>query len=89
MKKYKIEYTRDAKKKLSKMDNKVSKRITEWIKKNLDGCENPRLHGLPLKGPLRNYWRYRVGDYRIVADIQDDRIVIMIVNVDKRNDVYD
>ena len=65
MKSYKIEYTRKAKKKLAKMDAKASKRIIEWIKKNLEGCENPRLRGLPLEGDLRNYWRYRVGDYRI------------------------
>lgn len=89
MKKYGVEYTRTAKKKLSKMDAKISKRITDWIKKNLEGCENPRLYGSPLKGSLRNYWRYRVGDYRIIVDIQDNRIVIMIVDVDNRNNIYD
>lgn len=88
MKQYKIEYTRKAKKKLAKMDSQVSKRIIDWINKNLEGCENARLYGHPLEGDLKKYWRYRVGDYRIVADIQDDKIVIMIVNVDKRNDIY-
>ena len=41
-----------------------------------------------MEGELKKYWRYRVGDYRLIADIQDDKILILIVDVDKRNDIY-
>ena len=88
MKSYKVAYKRRAQKFVEKLDKPIQERIKSWVEKNLEGCENPRLRGLPLEGDLRNYWRYRVGDYRIVANIQDERIIIMIVNVDKRNDVY-
>lgn len=88
MKKYTVELSLAAKRKLRKLDTPIRKRITKWIKENLVDCENPRFHGKNLKEYPNANWRYRVGDYRIIADIQDDKIIIMIVNVDKRNDVY-
>ena len=88
MKKFSVEYDDKAKKKLDKLDAPVRKRIKTWIDKNLVDCENPRLRGKKLEGKLSDYWRYRVGDYRLIADIQDDKIIILIVNVDKRNDIY-
>ncbi|MBQ3451469.1 MAG: type II toxin-antitoxin system RelE/ParE family toxin [Selenomonadaceae bacterium] len=53
-----------------------------------EGCENPRAKGKALEGEWEGYWRYRVGNYRLVAEIQDDKIIILIINVDKRNDIY-
>lgn len=88
MKSFSVEYDEKAKKKLEKMDMSVRKRIYAWVEKNLKGCDNPRLRGKPLEGKLSGYWRYRVGDFRLIADIQDDKIIILIVNVDKRNDIY-
>ena len=84
MRKFSVEYDPHALKKISKLDAPVRKRIKNWIEKNLEGCENPRRRGKPLSG----FWRYRVGDYRIVAEIQDDKIIIFVINVDKRNDIY-
>ena len=88
MKKFSVEYDDKAKKNLQKLDAPVRKRIRAWVEKNLEGCENPRLRGKPLEGKLNNYWRYRVGDYRLIADIQDEKIIILIVNVDKRGEIY-
>ena len=88
MKTFSVEYDTKAKKKLEKLDAPVRNRIRAWIERNLVGCENPRRRGKPLEGRLSNYWRYRVGDYRLIADIQDDKIIILTVNVDKRNDIY-
>ncbi len=88
MKKFSVEYEAKARKKIDKLDAPVRNRIKEWIEKNLEGCENPRAYGHALMGKLKDHWRYRVGDYRLIADIQDDKIIILIVNVDKRNDVY-
>jgi len=70
------------------MDAPVHTRLVNWIETNLDGCENPRLHGEALHGGLKNYWKYRVGGYRIVAKIEDDKVIIFIVKIDKRGAVY-
>ena len=51
-------------------------------------CENPRWNGKPLHGTLKGKWRYRVGDYRLIAEIHDEEILILILEVDKRNDIY-
>lgn len=88
MKNFSVEYDDKVKKKLEKMDAPVRERILAWVKNNLEGCENPRRRGKPLEGKLSGYWRYRVGDYRLIADIQDDKVIILVVNVDKRNDIY-
>lgn len=86
--KYSVRYKKTAERKLKKLDPSVRERIMMWVEKNLEGCENPRTKGKALEGEWEGYWRYRVGNYRLVADIQDDKIIILIVNVDKRNDIY-
>lgn len=88
MKKYSVDYSKDAKMDLKKLDNQVRIRIIEYIEKNLEGCENPRLRGKPLVGNLRGNWSYRVGNYRIIAKIEDDKILINIVEVGHRGDIY-
>ena len=88
MKSYSVDYTSAARKVIDKLDNQVKVRIEKWINDYLEGCENPRFKGKPLTGKLAGKWRYRVGDYRIIADIQDDRVIILIVDVDKRSDIY-
>ena len=88
MKSYHVDYTPEAQKIIDKLDNSVRNRINNWIKDNLEGCENPRWQGKALKGQFQGRWRYRVGDYRIIAQIQDDKVIILVVDVDKRNDVY-
>ncbi len=70
------------------MDRSVQKLITSWIEKNLIDTENPRLHGKGLSGDKSGYWRYRVGDYRILADIRDDEIIIIIVEIGHRREIY-
>ena len=85
---YVVKYKKSARKKLEKFDATVRARIKEWIETNLEGCENPRLHGEALHGDLKEYWKYRIGDYRLVAQIQDEEIVIIIVKIDKRDTVY-
>ena len=86
--KYSVRYKKTAERKLKKLDPSVRERIMMWVEKNLEGCENPRTRDKALEGEWEDYRRYRVGDYRLVADIQDDKIIILIVNVDKRNDLF-
>ena len=88
MKAYRIEISPDAEKAFAKLDNQIATRIKNWLNKNLEGCENPRYKGRALTGNLAGYWRYRVGDYRIIADIQDEKILILVIDVDKRSDIY-
>lgn len=85
---YTVQYKKSAQKKLAKFDPTVQNRIRTWIETNLVGCENPRATGRALEGGLENLWRYRVGDYRIVAQIRDVEVVILIVKIGKRGDVY-
>ncbi len=86
--KYSVDYDKKARKQLHKMDMSDSAKIYDWIDKHLVGCENPRTYGKALKGTWEGYWRYRVGDYRIIADIQDDRILILITDVGHRREIY-
>ena len=87
--KYSVEYSQRAVKELKKLDRYTQRMIFSWIDKNLNGCENPRLHGKALTANRKGQWRYRVGDYRLITDIQDDRIVILILSVGHRKSIYD
>lgn len=70
------------------MDSTARTRIVNWLEENLEGCENPRLHGKSLNGEWHGYWRYRVSNYRIIAKIEDDKVIIFVVKIDKRGEVY-
>ena len=71
------------------MDKFTRRILFEWIDKNLEGCTNPRAHGKPLAVNRTGQWRYRVGDYRIIANIQDGKLVILVIAVGHRSRVYD
>ena len=85
---YHVEFTKAALRDLKKLDRRTAAMITGWIRKNLEGCENPRQHGKGLTANRSGQWRYRVGDYRILADIQDNKIVILILNAGHRSEIY-
>ncbi|MBQ3038564.1 MAG: type II toxin-antitoxin system RelE/ParE family toxin [Clostridia bacterium] len=87
--KYRVEFTENALKQLKKIDRHTSSLILGWVRKNLEGCENPRLHGKGLTANRSGQWRYRVGDYRLLAEIEDDKIIILILNIGHRRDIYD
>ncbi|WP_336182266.1 type II toxin-antitoxin system RelE/ParE family toxin [Fusobacterium polymorphum] len=86
--KYNVEYSKTAVNIIKKMDSSTSKLIRTWIEKNLMNTENPRIKGKLLTGDLKGLWRYRVGDYRILAEIQDDKIVILILDIGHRSKIY-
>ena len=86
--KYKVDYTDQAFKTLEKMDKYTRTLIYAWIDKNLYECENPRLIGKPLKGNKKGQWRYRIGDYRLIAKIEDDRLIILIIKIGHIREVY-
>jgi mRNA interferase RelE/StbE len=79
----------EAEKQLSKFDRYTQRIIASWIDKHLDGCEDSRATGKPLSANLVGRWRYRIGDYRMIAEIRDSEIVILIVKIGHRREVYD
>lgn len=87
--KYSVEYTPRAVKDLKKLDKQTRALIFGWIEKNLVDCENPRQHGKGLTANRSGQWRYRIGDYRLIAEIHDDKVVILVLTVGHRREVYD
>ena len=71
------------------MEKRASERIIKWIDKNLDGCENPRKKGKALAGSLSGMWRYRIGDHRVLAEIKDGELIILVIEVGDRKNVYE
>ncbi|MCI2068623.1 MAG: type II toxin-antitoxin system RelE/ParE family toxin [Bacilli bacterium] len=86
---YKLSYSEDALKDLEKLDNSVRRMILHWLKKNIEETVNSRLHGKELVGNLRGYWRYRVGNYRIIMAIDDNEAVVLALRIGHRSTIYD
>jgi len=86
---WRIDLTATAAKQLSKLDKAEARRITTFLRHRLALLEDPRSSGKALTGPtLGTYWRYRVGDYRLICDIQDRTLVILVIEVGNRREVY-
>ena len=88
MKKYDVELTERFKKEFRKLDKYTQKILRAWIDKNLVDCENPRQHGKGLTANLSGQWRYRIGDYRLICQINDDKLIILALTVGHRRDIY-
>ena len=88
MTKYRVEFSSQAYKTLKKMDKPTATALVNWIEKNLEGTENPWRIGKPLKGNLQGIWRYRIGDNRILAEIGETEIVIFIIGIGHRKEIY-
>ena len=85
---YRVELSKQAIKDLQKIDKPIANALFGWIEKNLNNVEDPRIHGKALKGKLSSFWRYRIGDYRILASIEDDKLIIFVIKVGHRKEVY-
>ncbi|MGL5593506.1 MAG: type II toxin-antitoxin system RelE family toxin [Cetobacterium sp.] len=85
---YKVEFKEGAIKSLQKLDKQVLRLIKNWIQKNLEFTEDPRIHGKALTGNLKGVWRYRVGDYRLFAEINEDIVTIFIFEIGHRREIY-
>ena len=87
--KYRIVFTDRAKKQLKKLDKQISSLIIGWLEKNIEGCQNPRQHGKGLVGNKSGEWRYRIGDYRIICEIQEERIIVLVLEIGHRKNIYE
>lgn len=84
-----IEYDAAALKDLASMDKQVARRITSFMRERVSALDDPRSIGEALKGSrLGAFWKYRVGDYRIIADIEDAAVRVYVVRVGNRREVY-
>jgi mRNA interferase RelE/StbE len=84
-----IEFEKEAEKELKKLDKQAARRIVEFLRHRVAVLQNPRSIGAALKGStLGDYWKYRVGDYRIIADIQDAKVCILVVRIGNRRAIY-
>ena len=85
---WKVELTDTAKKQLARLDKAQAQRITKYLRRVMM-LEDPRDAGKALTGNLRTYWRYRVGDYRVVCEVKDNELIIVAVIIGHRSEVYD
>jgi mRNA interferase RelE/StbE len=84
-----IEYDLAARKHIEKLDALTRKRLRNFLEIRIAGLENPRQSGQALQGSaLGQFWRYRVGDYRIICDLQDQRLVVLVIGIGHRQEVY-
>lgn len=86
---WKVEYLASAAKSFRKLDPQQRRRIRVYLEERVVSLNDPRQLGKPLRGELTQFWRYRVGDYRVICQIQDDRLVVLVVRVAHRKNVYE
>lgn len=85
---YDVETTSRFDREFKKLDRYTQLMLKGWIDKNLIGTSNPRQHGKGLTSNRSGQWRYRIGDYRIICQIDDNRLIILALSVGHRRDIY-
>ena len=86
---YSVESTVRFDREFRKLDRYTQRMIKAWIEKNLVSCEDPRIHGKGLTANRSGQWRYRIGDYRLICEIQDEELIILALTVGHRRKVYE
>lgn len=83
-----VEYTATARKQLCGLDRQDARRLHRFLITRVAGSDDPRGMGRLLRGPLGEFWRYRVGQYRVIVDIRDQVLVVLVARIGHRRDVY-
>ncbi len=83
-----IEYAETAKKQLHKLEKLAARRIVDFMDERVARSDDPRALGKALKGSLGDLWRYRVGDYRVICDIQDGVLRVLVLQIGNRREIY-
>ena len=83
-----IDYTATAKRQLQKLGKPEARRILDFLDKRISVLQDPRTAGKALRGPLGDFWRYRVGDYRVICEIQDSAVRVLVVRIGDRKEIY-
>jgi len=85
---WKVEFLESAGRSLAKLDREDQRRILKFVRERLEGDDNPRRIGKPMQGNHAGRWRYRVGDYRLVCNIEDGKLLVLVLAVGHRSGVY-
>lgn len=86
---WKVEFDDRARRELRKLDAKVQQAILRYLRQRIAVAEDPRRFGKPLRRNFAGLWRYRVEDYRLICRIEDERVVVLVLQVGHRRDVYE
>ena len=84
-----IEYDARALRDLRKLDHSIRREILDYMEKRIAKADDPRKFGKPLRGSKFGLWRYRLRDYRIVCQLQDERLVVLVVSIGHRSTIYE
>jgi mRNA interferase RelE/StbE len=85
---WKIEFDPAALKELRKLDKPVEKRILKFLRERVAKLDDPRQVGSRLQGAMSGLWKYRVGDYRLICSLVNDRLVVLVLRVGHRREIY-
>ena len=85
---WRIEITNTAKKQLAKLDRQVQAEILRYLRERINTDDDPRRYGAPLRKELAGRWKYRVGDYRLICEIQDTKLLVLLLMVGHRSTIY-
>ena len=84
-----VEFDDRARRELRKLDAKIQQTILRYLRERIAVAEDPRRFGKPLRRNLAGLWRYRVEDYRLICRLEDERVVVLVLQIGHRRDVYE
>ena len=85
---YRVDFDGKAAREFKKLEAIIQRQILQWLKKHVEGTDNPRQFGKALQGKLKGLWRYRIGKYRVIVQIRDEALVVLVVTAGIRSEVY-
>ena len=85
---WRIEFTPAAQREFAKLDRQIATRIVKYLKDTVVSCSDPRQRGKGLTENFSGLWRYRVGDYRVICEIKDDHLVVLVIRINHRSPIY-
>jgi len=86
---WRVEFDRDAARELRKLGEPARRTILRYLRERIATADDPRRFGRPLMGEFAGLWRYRIGDYRLIVTFEEDRLIVLVLRVAHRREVYD
>lgn len=85
---WKVELSTSASKQLNKLDKPIADRILRFLRERVEKLDDPRAVGAKLQGTLAEFWKYRVSDYRLICSVENERLVVLVLRIGHRREVY-
>jgi mRNA interferase RelE/StbE len=85
---WKVSFTKSALKQLSKLDREIARLIVRFLEEKIAGSSDARRYGHALVGDLKGRWRYRIGDYRVLCELRDSELLVIVISVGHRREIY-